>query len=408
MDGIRFNISYQEGKGRCVTANEDILEGDVLFVWKPYALVPYVTYKDRICANCLSVSMEDKFSCRENCGHVYYCSKKCEEEHWNRYHQYECSFLRDIFSLVEFGFNDEVVNYARLVTRVLTQRLNDLVEKSNAISIENVWISLAHSDKFSDAKKHEFGFISKLLTKYIVNDLLPHLIKNDVKPIDSIHVFLPNSDEVEKIHINDVDQWLVEITQQKTCLTDPIVNESMKVLLKKVFILICIEEINALFHITFKLEGYASPPQTYAMGIYPSAAFVNHSCSPNLARFPVQQDRGHLCLGDVVYFAARPIKKGEEIAYSYLERDYKLYLQEETCSTQLIQSQLIRRKKLKDEFFFECDCLRCCNESCGNIDASYMYLVKRLKCAKLACHGWFIPSFDERMICEACQTMRQI
>ena len=133
-----------------MTTNEDISEGDVVFVWKPYALIPYVTFKDQICANCILIAMEEKVPCRENCCHVHYCSQKCEEEHWNQYHQYECSFLGNIFSLGECGFSDEVVNYARLVMRSLTQRLKDLVERSSAMSMADVCISLSHSDKFTD------------------------------------------------------------------------------------------------------------------------------------------------------------------------------------------------------------------------------------------------------------------
>ena len=395
MNDDRFDTIPKEGKGRCTITNEDFSEGNLLFVWKPYVIVPYVTYKDRICANCLFISLRENVPCRHNCSHVYYCSPKCEEEHWNNYHHYECLFLGNIFALENFGFNDEVINYARLVMRILTQRFKDLTsEKSSQMSIHEVWISVSHFNKFTNDKKKEFEFVSKILSQYI----LIHLLSDHE---NLIHSFLPESQEAEKVEINQFDQWLREINH--TYCSDTI--KLIKNLLQKVFILVCIEEVNALFHITFQLEGYTSSPQTYAMGIYPSAAFVNHSCSPNLARFPVQQDHANLRIGDVVYFATRDIKKGEEICYSYLERDYKIYQKEHIDPDELRQSQRKRQEKLEAEFFFRCDCIRCLNESNGKVDLSYMNLIKQMKCRESSCKGWFIPSIHNQMICQACQSL---
>ncbi len=85
--------------------------------------------------------------------------------------------------------------------------------------------------------------------------------------------------------------------------------------------------------------------------MYPSAAFVNHSCSPNLARFPVQENRDNFHVGDVVFFATRSLKKGEKVCYSYLEREYKLYTKEQVDADEIIKSPVKRKQKLKAEFF---------------------------------------------------------
>lgn len=103
--------------------------------------------------------------------------------------------------------------------------------------------------------------------------------------------------------------WVVEKAHSWTLLGDTTIIEATKCLLCKVYILIRMEEINALFHITFAFEGYSQPPQTYAMGMYLDAALANHSCSPNLVRFPAQEDKANFRVADVVYFATRPIKK---------------------------------------------------------------------------------------------------
>ncbi|CAF1427777.1 unnamed protein product [Adineta ricciae] len=390
MSSNKFEIIFKEGRGRYMIANEELSQEDIAFVWKPYVLVPYVTYKDQVCANCMLISMKAKHECRNNCHRAYYCSRYCEEQHWNEYHQYECSFLEKIFQLEKLGYNDEVVNYARLVMRILTRRFKDLSQKSNHMSFDEVWLSSSHAGKFSKEKAKEFECIAKLLTEYILTTLVYE------KSNDFIEVFLPASEDTAKVHIDDFDQWFDDRIQSNE-------RNATKVLLEKVFILVCIEEVNALFHITFKLDGYAAPPQTYAMGIYPSAAFVNHSCSPNLARFPVQDDRNDFHVGDVVYFATRSIKPGDEVCYSYLERDTTL----SDNSQEIIQNQLKRKQKLKEEFFFDCECIRCRNESNGNSDLSYETLIEQLKCKRLECKGWFIPTMNgKQMICEACQMLR--
>ncbi|UJR19778.1 hypothetical protein I4U23_022912 [Adineta vaga] len=397
MDGNRVEVIYKEEKGRYTITTKALSEGKILFVWKPYVLVPYVTYKDQICANCISISIKEKIPCRQNCSFVYYCSNQCEKEHWNKFHQYECLFLKNIFQLENLGFNDEVVNYCQLVMRILTQRFKDLLENSNEMSIDDIWISSSHFDKFTKEKTNEFELIAKLLTKYILTQLICEESK------DWIEIFLPNNQDVEKVRINNFDLWFNELIESCSFINN---RTSIESLLKKVFILICIEEINALFHITFRLEGYTSSPQTYAMGFYPSAAFVNHSCSPNLARFPIENDQHGYSVGDVVYFATRSIRKGEEICYSYLERDYLLYQKEEIPPDETIESQMRRKQRLKAEFFFDCNCIRCENESNGIVDLSYMNLIKQLKCQQLECKGWFIPSFENQMICQACETFR--
>lgn len=412
MTDSKVNLICTEQKGRCFITNQDISQGDILFVWKPYNLIPYVTEKDYVCANCIHISKKQPSAkeimivCRQNCQHVFYCSNKCEQEHWNKFHQYECSFLHKIFALQDFGYSEEVVNYTQLVMRILTQRLQDILNKPNDMSIEDIYIGRSHFNEFTKEKKKEFEVVAKILTEYILTRLIPHLIEDQHEFINFIQSFLPENTDTKNIELHDLDLWLSEMIHLCSLSNNTDIIETIKYLLSKVFILVCIEEINALFHITFTLEGYSRSPQTYAMGMYPSAAFVNHSCSPNIARFPVQENRDNFCVGDVVFFATRSLKEGEEICYSYLEREYELYRKEEIRADELINSQRKRKQKLNDEFFFDCDCVRCLNESKGKIDISYMALVKELKCTRPECKGWFIPSFDKHMHCEACKMSR--
>lgn len=413
MTESKVDLICTEQKGRCFITNQAASQGEILFVWKPYILVPYVTEKDYVCANCIHVwskQSTDKnkmITCRQGCSYVIYCSNECEEQHWNEFHQYECSFLDKVFDLKDLGYSDDVVNYGRLVLRVLTKRLREICGHRYDMSIEDVWVGRSHFDNFVIEKKNEFKTVAKILTEYVLTRLVPSLSKNNPEFNDCVQSFLPDSEDVTKVEMDDLDLWLNGLVIFYSISNDAITFEAIKVLLKKVYILICIEEINALFHITFTLEGYTQPPQTYAMGIYPSAAFVNHSCTPNIARFPVQENRDNYVVGDVVFFATRSLRKGEEVCYSYLEREYELYTKKYVDASEFVKSQEKRKQRLKDEFFFDCDCTRCLMESKGNLDTSYMALVKELKCTRPECKGWLIPFSNKHLSCEACRNSRE-
>lgn len=404
----KVDLVCMEHKGRCLTAKQGISQGEILFIWKPYIVVPYVTRKDRVCANCMYFSKVQTHSaelitCREGCTHVCYCSTACEQQHWDEFHRYECSFLNQLFDLQAYGFTEEVVNYARVVMRMLTKRFQEILGQSYDVSFEDIWPSRSHFDQFSMEKHNEFQTVAKLLTGYVLNRLVSHLTEYNREFVHCVQSFLPDNPDASNVKIDDLDCWLARTADVYALQNDPTTDEATASLLRKVYILICMEEINALFHITFSFEGYSQPPQTYAMGMYPSAALVNHSCSPNLARFPVQEKTADVCVGDVVYFATRAIGEGEELCYSYLEREYTLYIKELIDADEIVQNQAKRKQQLTDEFFFDCDCARCFHESNGELDTSFMALVKQLKCPTPNCKGWLIASFKKYMICEACR-----
>eukprot|EP00940_MAST-03C_sp_MAST-3C-sp2_P001300 g1300.t1 len=76
------------------------------------------------------------------------------------------------------------------------------------------------------------------------------------------------------------------------------------------------------------------------LGLFPFAAFLNHSCRPNVII-------SHYASGDartIVFRALRPIRKGEEIAYAYID---------------VLQTRKQRQKLLREAYFFECACPRC-------------------------------------------------
>lgn len=106
-------------------------------------------------------------ACRQVCLHIFCCSNKCERQHWDKLHQYECSFLDEICALQVNNYNEYVINYVRVVMHMLPQRLHDALYKPQNVLLEDVFMMLSHCDKFPRDKKNEFGTVAKTLTEYI-------------------------------------------------------------------------------------------------------------------------------------------------------------------------------------------------------------------------------------------------
>ncbi|CAF0849717.1 unnamed protein product [Adineta steineri] len=408
MTENKVNLAFKEQKGRCLITNQNVSQGDILLVSKPYAIVPSITKKNDICANCICISKHqthprEMIVCRKSCHHVFYCSNKCEQQHWEKFHQYECSFLDKVCALQD---NDYVINYALLVMRMLTQRLHDILNTSPTVSSEDVWTMLSHFDEFTKEKKNEFETVAKILTEYILVKLIPHLIKDSHEFIGSIQSFLPDHTDAKKVEINNSDQWLSQMIHLCLLFNDDTTIKVVKYLLNKVYIVICMEEVNSFFHRTFVYDGYSQPPHVYALGVYPFATFINHSCSPNVERFSAEEDGTKFHMGDIVFFATHLMKQGEELGLSYLKGQYDLYIKDQVNADEIINSQVNRKQRIKNEYFFDCECTRCLNESKGELDKSFMNFVKEFKCTNLKCQGWFIPSFEKQMYCEACKISR--
>ncbi|KAF1936559.1 SET domain-containing protein [Clathrospora elynae] len=49
--------------------------------------------------------------------------------------------------------------------------------------------------------------------------------------------------------------------------------------------------------------------------------FINHSCEPNCRQYTVSYNKHDLRVYDIAFFACRPIPKGEELTFDYLDKD---------------------------------------------------------------------------------------
>ena len=124
-----------------------------------------------------------------------------------------------------------------------------------------------------------------------------------------------------------------------------------------------------------------TPPLEHGKGIYPIFAIMSHECVCN-TRYVVDPKTLHM------YVRARvPIKKGDELTVQYLSA---------------LWGNLKRRRKIKEEWYFDCTCKRCTDRTeCGtNISA-----VKCFECGI----GNMLPKksldYHSDWICPKCGTL---
>ncbi|KAL6032500.1 hypothetical protein STEG23_013380, partial [Scotinomys teguina] len=109
--------------------------------------------------------------------------------------------------------------------------------------------------------------------------------------------------------------------------------------------------------------------QEVGVGLYPSMSLLNHSCDPNCS---IVFNGPHLLLR-----AVREIEAGEELTICYLD---------------MLMTSEERRKQLRDQYCFECDCIRCQTQDKAIISSNSerlpdinIYQLKVLDCAMDAC-----------------------
>ncbi|KAH9572654.1 hypothetical protein CY35_02G163000 [Sphagnum magellanicum] len=115
-------------------------------------------------------------------------------------------------------------------------------------------------------------------------------------------------------------------------------------------------------------------------GLYPVISIINHSCSPNAV---LHFDGKH-----AVVRALENINKGTEVTISYVE---------------LAASTRVRRLALKDQYYFDCDCVRCIGSETQNGSREDAFL-EGYRCINPSCEGPLMPDpgDSKKLICDLC------
>lgn len=84
------------------------------------------------------------------------------------------------------------------------------------------------------------------------------------------------------------------------------------------------------------------------MGFFPSGSGFNHDCVPNVDFLPGDDGR-------LRFVTIRPAKRGDELTIAYTDL--------------VTQTKAQRQRSLREDYFFDCRCLRCADASAASFDA---------------------------------------
>lgn len=299
-----FGVHYSADKGRYVRAKEDIKVGDVILVEKSYSSVLISEHLESHCNHCLLRIMVP-FPCMR-CTSVRYCSPACQHQAQESYHHAECS-LMGWLTEEWMGQMSYLALRTVLVTDIKTLIHNyqkpgqsTMCEKQ-PVKYENIWHLLGHVEKHSQEQLFQLTVMAVLTVKLLqLTDYWPDQHTDIAQSSDDLLLALGCS----------------------------------------VIELLCIVQCNAFniaemqVHSDFRL----CKPRDIGLGLYPTAALMNHACCPNV-------DVNYY--GDTnVYQAIQNIKAGEEINVDYGVVFYT-------------NPRLDRHSKLSDQYFFTCQCQAC-------------------------------------------------
>ena len=346
-----FKVCEDEEQGRFVVATRDVAKDEVVHLQYPYAWAVFEEWKENTCRFCMGFINESPDIARKcrQCLQVYYCSRACQKSDSREHLIHECKILSLLFpkdgpqSTIPVDYCMELKILLRIISRKRVESLSPKDENptSNIISWDRECIYedfqqlVANKDKFDETVLEAIRY---WVTNYAHS--MGEYIYNNANTVYQNRVQVETKDELENIA--------------------------------------CKCRLNAFAY----GNGLFDEPQGY--GIYIKASLFNHSCSPNvvLRTLPPDGD-GILSLLDdkksprsnpsgplVVFTAAKCIKKGEMLTVSYLDngmmepgllnddKDAFGITDEERQQFSLSY----RRRELRDNYLFHCNCIRCKKE----------------------------------------------
>ena len=311
-----LQIQYDEDKGRHATAKENIAIGHPVIVEKPYSSVLLSAYRLDHCSACLSRVIVP-IPCRQ-CVSVVYCGLGCEKKAWENYHKYECSYF-------ELFDQDWVGRIGHLAHRlVVTMGMDELLHHMNDGE------KMQQGDSSINVGMSKEGVYNN--DSNAIFSLLSNVKQRDEPSIFQFTVFSVFLTKVLKASGFLKKQSLLSVDYDN----DSTIKQLGGALLHFLQVIQC--NAKGVMEMLQPTDFESLKPTCIGMGLYSTAALLNHSCYPNTEL---------VYYGDtVVVRAIRSIFEGEEITCSYGPNFY-------------MTSRFRRMKALASTYFFVCKCIAC-------------------------------------------------
>ncbi|XP_065339628.1 SET and MYND domain-containing protein 4-like [Cloeon dipterum] len=299
------SISHDANFGRHLTAARDIQAGDYVLVEQPYAAVLAPECITTHCSHCMRRSYS-LVPC-ENCDWALFCSEKCQEIAYEKYHKEECAVSSKCFKVIDEMNLQRSCHFIRIVSTFGLKNVLDFLSKS--------------TEENRDARTN--GFSADGIYKSDAFESIFNLVTN-LEQLPLLMVYAACTISIKLVKCFNVNDPVLESKLAAYCLKN-------LVALKNNAHEITHTHLGGPNRVRYEVVGG---------GIFSCSSLCNHSCNPNVFRT-------NYGTANVIQ-AIRHIRKGEQIFDSYKEH-FAFDVKAE------------RQSYLLDHYHFRCTCEACEN-----------------------------------------------
>ncbi|XP_046393127.1 SET and MYND domain-containing protein 4-like isoform X2 [Ischnura elegans] len=334
----KLHIMQDEKKGRCVFAKQDISAGDILFYEPAYVLFLKEDEKQRRCHFC-SDSLLAPVPCA-SCTHAIYCSCKCRDDAWDQYHSYECGYK----ILSDLGWPPMLSIRALLrAGNELAKSIMPLLRDDGGPKDEKKIGSVDDSSEFQEMLLYNrFDGLSSTMDK---EDRWKRFLF--VMAAVLLSYFLTENSKWKATY-----EPLFGVPRWPEKLLEPLATVALKHLAQSAANNFLVRDLwsdeDLLHYLGWKNQKIDKDNRVVkidddwhdvvASAVYVSSSMLNHSCKPNCTHSFFKQ-----C---IIAKASEDIPEGKEVCIHYGQ----VYTR---------KSRQERRKFLRDNCFFDCECEAC-------------------------------------------------
>lgn len=366
----RVELCVMENKGRCTRATNEIKDGSILFVEDPVVSWLRPTMYKFYCSNCFT-KIQNHFMTCFNCVKIKYCSSKCRDEAWQKYHSVECKF-QECLRYLGYGQmalrtmllfdQDQMMN--TLVDENTLERINDVTKNEN-LNEETDEMAI-NRDKSKEDQKSLSLESTVSSTETNSKDLSPRAKIERKKFLDNTY-WVKNGFPSEL----DYEAFFSLVGDEKHLSFFQLISFCYGVSLlglfaRKMNIIDKNDRFFYIFHsallshilkINFNCYSindhsltvdrklnfwiHSSESTKIGIGVYLSSSIISHSCVYNSNKVSIGSK--------IIIYANQNIAKGEEITHTY-GPSYK------------VSSYQDRQTMLKNGYLFDCRCNACENK----------------------------------------------
>ncbi|XP_025602265.2 SET and MYND domain-containing protein 4-like isoform X2 [Athalia rosae] len=318
-DGVA--ISFSEKYGRHLIAIKEFEPGDVIAVEDPFASVIYQERYYTHCSHCLS-KCYNMIPCL-HCPMAQYCSNQCRKSAWTLAHRIECQIISLLPSLLNVD-TDKI----RMLTKIM-RLLIKVTQNGTAINELRKDMKVAESN--SDSRTAGFTDNGKL-ESFNGRSALSLATNMTTRPLIGISAFACISSLAVILMAVETSFFKkkYKLEELRDISKFPDIGFCGAIMLRA-----CVIMSSNCFSVQ------QEPGLKSGSGLYVLHSLQNHSCTPNTFR--------HFENLTMITRAVEPIHVGDQIFTCY-----------GTAHGYMSKSE--RKKKILEEYFFECECPACYND----------------------------------------------